>query len=293
MNSICCVIITYNCDNDFIKTFNSVKNQVDKIVIVDNGSKKETLDILNKLKEENNIELILLPKNLGIAAAQNIGVKYALDNNYEWVMTLDHDSVLDKNMVSEMLKAWKNLSKEDKKMTLSIFPHYIEANLDIDNQLKDDIDYVKEVEAGIASGNLVKKEAFDTIGLFDEKLFIDWVDNDFCFRISEAGYKMIEVGKAFLYHTIGDVVIKKFLFKKPKCTNHSPLRRYYSTRNRFYCAKKYNNESIKMLKADRNSFYRDILRIIFYEEQKIEKLKMIYRGYKDYKKNIYGEYIGK
>ena len=48
-----------------------------------------------------------------------------------------------------------------------------------------------------------------------------------------------------------------------------------------------------MLKADRNSFYRDILRIIFYEEQKIEKLKMIYRGYKDYKKNIYGEYIGK
>ena len=293
MNSICCVIITYNCDEDFIKTFNSVKNQVNKIAIVDNGSKKETLDILNILKEENDIELILLPKNLGIAAAQNIGVKYALGNNYEWVMTLDHDSVLDKNMVSEMMKAWENLSEKDKKMTLSIFPHYIEANLDINQQLDGDNEYIREVENGISAGNIINREIFQKVGLFDEKLFIDWVDFDLCCRISNEGYKMIEVGKAFLYQTVGETIIKKFLFKNPRCTNHPPLRRYYSTRNRFYCWSKYDDNTVDFIKEDKKIFYRDIIRIIGCEEMKYQKLKMIIKGYIDYKKNNFGEYRSK
>lgn len=290
MGNICCVIITYNCDNDFIKTFDSVKDQVDKIVIVDNGSKKDTVDILNRLKSENDIELFLLPKNLGIAAAQNVGVKYALDNNYEWIMTLDHDSKLDKNMVSEMVKAWKNLSEEEQKKTLSIFPHYIEANLDIDSQLSEDNNYIKEVESGIASGNLVNREIFKKVGLFDEKLFIDCVDYDICFRIEKAGYKMIEVGRAYLFHTLGEIEIRKLLFKNFRCTNHSPLRRYYATRNRFYCWEKYKNKNSEFIKKDKTIFKNDVIKIILLEKDKAKKLKMIYRGYKDYKKNNFGKY---
>ena len=48
-DKICATIITYNCGESFINTFNSVYNQVNKIVIVDNGSEKTTIDLLKRL----------------------------------------------------------------------------------------------------------------------------------------------------------------------------------------------------------------------------------------------------
>ena len=54
---ICAVIVTYNCGENFLNTFKSVENQVDKIVIVDNGSTENTIRMLNKLKSEKKLRL--------------------------------------------------------------------------------------------------------------------------------------------------------------------------------------------------------------------------------------------
>lgn len=289
-DKICATIITYNCGEGFINTFNSVYNQVNKIVIVDNGSEKTTIDLLKKLKKEYPIELILCKENLGIAAALNKGVKYALDNGYNWVMTLDHDSNLKQDMAQKLLDAYYRIDEEKRKKVVSLLPRYIELGLDQERQdaryTNNDIQYV---EGGITSGNLVSRRAFEEVGYFEEKLFIDFVDYDFCFRIKEKGLDIVEVANAILYHRIGETKSGRFFFKKVSATNHSPSRRYYITRNRIYCWKKYKGIVNASIKFDKGCAVKEAVKILLYEEKKLLKMRMIIKGIKDAKSNKFGK----
>lgn len=289
-DKICATIITYNCGESFINTFNSVYNQVNKVVIVDNGSKKTTIDLLEKLKKDYPIELILCEENLGIAAALNKGVKYALDNEYDWVMTLDHDSNLKEDMAKKLLEAYYRIDEEKRKKVVSLLPRYIELGLD---QKRQDARYtntdIQYVDGGITSGNLVNRKAFEKVGYFDEKLFIDFVDYDFCFRIKEKGLDIVEVANAILYHRIGETKSGRFFFKKVSATNHSPSRRYYITRNRIYCWKKYKGIVDDSIKFDKRCAVKEAIKILLYEENKLLKMKMIVKGIKDAKYNKFGK----
>lgn len=290
-NNVCCSIVTYNCDNDFINTFNSVVNQVDKVIIIDNGSEDETIEILKDLQKRFNIELVLCKKNIGIASALNIGIDYAKKNKYDWILTLDHDSILDKCMVENLLKAYNELSEIEKEKVVSLLPRYIEAGLNIEEQLevkKDEIAYVK---CGITSGNLVKMEIFEKVGEFDDKLFIDFVDFDLCFRIIEKGYAIIEVSNAILYHTVGNVKEAKILGKHTIYSNHSPIRRYYITRNRRYCWDRYKEVDKEFIENDKKNDLREIIKVVLFEEEKFLKIKMVIKGILDYKKKVFGKYI--
>lgn len=289
-DKICATIITYNSGEGFINTFNSVYNQVNKIVIVDNGSEKTTIDLLERLKKEYPIELILCKENLGIAAALNKGVKYALDNGYDWVMTLDHDSNLKEDMAKKLLEAYYRIDEEKRRKVVSLLPRYIELGLDRERQdaryTNTDIQYV---EGGITSGNLVNRKAFEEVGYFDEKLFIDFVDYDFCFRIKEKGLDIVEVANAILYHRIGETKSGRFFFKKVSATNHSPSRRYYITRNRIYCWKKYKGIVDDSIRFDKSCAVKEAVKILLYEENKLLKVKMIVKGIKDAKRNKFGK----
>ena len=314
-NKICATIITYNCGESFIDTFNSINCQVDKIVIVDNGSEEKTIKVLNELKSKYPIEVIFCGENLGIAAALNKGVKYALENGYDWVMTLDHDSNLKEDMAEKLLNAYYRIDEEKRKKVVSLLPRYIELGLDQERQdaryTNKDIAYV---EGGITSGNLVKEllaahqpdrkpyidailkklkenvlKAFEEVGYFDEKLFIDFVDYDFCFRIKEKGLDIVEVADAILYHRIGDTKSGRFFFKKVSATNHSPTRRYYITRNRIYCWKKYKGIVDNSIKFDKSCAVKEAVKILLYEEDKILKMKMIAKGIRDAKNNTFGK----
>lgn len=287
---ICAVIVTYNCGENFLNTFKSVENQVDKIVIVDNGSTENTIRMLNKLKSEKKAEVILCGDNLGIAAALNKGVKYALENGFEWIITLDHDSNLKEDMVDRLLQAYYSLDNDNQKKVLSLLPRYIELGLNVEEQLNKEQEEIKYVDGGITSGNLVNRKAFEKVGLFDEKLFIDFVDYDFCFRIKEKGFEIVEVRDAILFHRIGETKGGRFFFKKVSATNHSPIRRYYITRNRMYCWRKYNNIVPEEIKFDKGCAIKETVKILLYEEKKFTKMKMILKGIKDSKNNSFGKY---
>jgi rhamnosyltransferase len=85
----------------------------------------------------------------------------------------------------------------------------------------------------ITSGNLVKISVFKEVNYFEDKLFIDSVDFDFCFKLKEKGYILIEATSAKLLHSCGSAAEKRLLFFKTGYTNHNYLRRYYTTRNIF------------------------------------------------------------
>lgn len=292
MNSVAAVIITYNVENNFRNRINKLKGKVNEIIVVDNGSKMETINMLKEL--ENDITIIYLEKNKGIAYALNKGINYSIEKRYDWILTLDHDSIVTDDMIENMLKCYGNFDKELREKVAMLVPTHVEekeyenSNI-ISNEEKFSKPYI-EVLTEITSGALTKADIYKNIGLYDEKLFIDLVDHDYCLSLNRKGFKVIQVSSAVLIHNLGESVKKNVLGLKMTPTNHSPLRRYYMSRNRHYIWDKYKDDFPKWVLTDKRRFITENLKIILFEDKKIEKFKYIKKGIKDYKNNIFGEF---
>ncbi|WP_294388854.1 glycosyltransferase family 2 protein [uncultured Clostridium sp.] len=290
MCKVAAIIISYNPDNNLLDSVNLLINQVDKIIIVDNGSESQKKKNINLIKDIDNkkIEVIFNEENLGIATALNIGVKEALNQGYNWILTMDQDSKASSNMVEKMLEVYNAIDESERKEILSIFPNFVDERIQSieENSNMNSYEYV---DADITSGNLLRAEVFDKVGFFDDSLFIDLVDTDFCMRLNEKNIKMIKVRDAILYHSLGESQSVKSIFGKFNTSNHSALRRYYMTRNRFYTWEKYKDLNSFTLNRDKKLFKKEFIKIILGEKDKINKIKMVFKGYKDYKKGIRGK----
>lgn len=290
MNKVACIIVSYNPDRGIEKCFNSLINQVDKMFIVDNGSNGDRIKILKELKNSNanKVDLILNNENLGIATALNVGIKKALNEGYDWVITMDQDSRANDNMIEKMFEVYEGINLDERKDILSIFPNFVDERVQSIEE-NSEIKTYEYVDAEITSGNLLKTEVFDKVGFFDDSLFIDLVDTDFCMRLNEKNIKMIKVRDAILYHNLGESQAVKSGFLKFNTSNHSAIRRYYMTRNRFYTWEKYKDLNSFTLNRDKMLFKKEFVKVILGEKDKVNKIKMIFRGYKDYKKGIRGK----
>lgn len=290
MCKVAAIIISYNPDNNLLDSVNLLVNQVEKIIIVDNGSESEKKRNINLIKEidKQKIEAIFNEENLGIATALNIGVRKALSQGYNWILTMDQDSKASSNMVEKMLEVYNKIDERERKEILSIFPNFVDERIQSieENSNMNSYEYV---DADITSGNLLRAEVFDKVGFFDDSLFIDLVDTDFCMRLNEENIKMIKVRDAILYHSLGESQTVKSIFGKFNTSNHSALRRYYMTRNRFYTWEKYKDLNSFTLNRDKKLFKKEFIKIILGEKDKINKIKMVFKGYKDYKKGIRGK----
>ena len=290
MCKVAAIIISYNPDNNLLDSVNLLINQVDKIIIVDNGSESQKKKNINLIKDIDNkkIEVIFNEENLGIATALNIGVKEALNQGYNWILTMDQDSKASSNMVEKMLEVYNTIDESERKEILSIFPNFVDERIQSieENSNMNSYEYV---DADITSGNLLRKEVFEKVGFFDDSLFIDLVDTDFCMRLNEKGIKMIKIRDAVLYHSLGESKTIKGILGSFNTSNHSALRRYYMTRNRFYIWEKYKGLNSFTLNRDKKLFKKEFVKIILGEKDKVNKIKMVLRGYKDYKKGIKGK----
>lgn len=290
MEKIAAIVVTYNPDEGLNKSTKSLIKQVDSIIMVDNGSNDEGKEIINKIKNKygEKIEVIFNEENLGIATALNKGVKYALNNDYEWILTMDQDSCAEENMVKIMLETYYAIDENERKDILSLFPTFIDRGIESLDKNNENVKY-EYVDAEITSGNLLKAEVFEKAGFFDDSLFIDMVDTDYCMRLNELGIKMIRISGAILNHSIGNSKQVKKLFGTFNTSNHSATRRYYMTRNRFYTWNKYKNLNSFTLNRDKKLFKKEFVKIILGEDDKLNKVKMVLKGYKDYKNGVRGK----
>ena len=287
MCKVAAIIVSYNPDSNLFDSINLLLNQVEKVIIVDNGSKEKYVKYIKSINEDK-IEIILNKENLGVATALNIGVRKALENGYEWILTMDQDSKASPDMVKKMFNVYNSINREERKDILSIFPNFVDERIQSieENSNMNSYEYV---DADITSGNLLRKEVFEKVGFFDDSLFIDLVDSDFCMRLNEKGIKMIKIRDAVLYHSLGESKTIKGILGSFNTSNHSALRRYYMTRNRFYIWEKYKGLNSFTLNRDKKLFKKEFVKIILGEKDKVNKIKMVLRGYKDYKKGIKGK----
>lgn len=286
--SVCCIIVTYNIGERFYRCFNSVYNQVNEVIIVDNASDEVTINVLKDLELKDRVKIVYNKENYGIAKALNIGVKYAIENKFEWVLTLDNDSKVTIDMVDSMLKTYEIAKKKEGLNLVSVFPTYIEENFEkeSDEISSNSCNYgYKLIDESITSGNLIKTNIFNKVGFFEEKYFIDQVDTEFCLRLRSKNYKQILCDGAILVHSVGNPQKGKFLWIELTYSNHNATRRYYMMRNRLDVWNKYGSIFKDTIKKDKLACIKETVKIVIYEQNKVNKIKSIVRGIKDYKKN--------
>jgi len=279
-SNLAAVTVLFNPDNLTIENLSSYSSQVDKIYVIDN-SEATNKHIVDKIISIKNVEYISNQKNLGIAAALNIGAQKAIEDNYEFLLTMDQDSKASEGMIETLY----NIIKTNEQIAIAASEHFNPNIHKMDTTQK-----TYEVNYTMTSGNLLRLCAYKQAGGFLEKLFIDYVDHEYCLRLRSQGHKIIMTNETYVYHILGNSEKKKFLFWNIYPTHHSPLRLYYRTRNRFYVNRTYKKYFPDYVKEDFKNQLIEFFYLLLGEKNLIRKIKMIIKGYSDYRKGNFGEY---
>lgn len=257
MRSIAIVILNFNGEKDTLECLKSIdKLETDGFelltIVVDNGSTK-TFSFGNF-----QFKLIRNKYNLGFSGGNNVGIRYALKNNVDYICILNNDTIVDKSLVLELLKLaqsdesigivapkiyfakgyefHKNRYEESEKGKVI---WYAGGVMDWRNVIGvhrgvDEVDhgqYEKVQETDFASGccMFVKSEVFQKIGFFDEKYFLYYEDNDLSQRAKREGFRIVYSPKAVLWHKNAGSA----------GGSGSELQDYYITRNRLLFGMRY------------------------------------------------------
>lgn len=244
---IAAVVVTFHPDHAFLQRLSLLLEQVARVVIVDNNSDQTCLlPWAPKLAEEHRVTLLRNTENLGIAAALNQGIHRLVDEGYQWVLTLDQDSICGTGMVAALRHkieadpdsssiAIVGVNRQD-----PIDPNSDHLWLRPKNRFPF-IPFFERVTCGklgyegttavITSGSLVNVGVFQQIGAFRDEMFIDLVDTEYCLRARRTGYRIVVACDANLIHRIGEKRKVSILGMGIVATHHAPLRRYYLFRN--------------------------------------------------------------
>ncbi len=258
------IVLNYNgLENtlECVESLKSSKRHVKgiEIIIVDNDSTDNSKFRLSKLK---SVTLIFNKENLGYSGGNNVGIKHALKNQFDYILIINNDAYVDELFFKNIFKDSKigeiispkiyfapgfEFHKDRYRATnLGKVIWYAGGSIDWSNIIGvhtgvDEIDtgqFDKNKEVDFATGAcmLVKKEVFDKIGLFDEKYFLYLEDMDFCVRAKKAGFKIMFTPRAKIWH------------KNAAASggSGSHLQDYYITRNRLLFAFKFAKLKTKL-----------------------------------------------
>src|ERR1035437_2636444 len=109
MPKVFVTILNYNGNKDTSECLNSLEELnttgFDRsVVVVDNASKEKfTVD---RKYGNFNLKIIRSETNLGFSGGQNLGIKYSLEHGADYIMVLNNDVILDKDLIVELLKTF-------------------------------------------------------------------------------------------------------------------------------------------------------------------------------------------
>ena len=262
-------IVLYNPELYRLKeNIDAILPQVELLVLVDNGCKTDDYNQL--IRGKDKIVVINHGKNLGIATALNSILHYALDYKYDWVLTLDQDSVSPANLIDvykEIIPGKTRLGM----VCCKIHDRNATMLREESKLQKDDF-----IEQCITSASMVNVKSWQDVGGFDDKMFIDGVDFDFCLMLKDKGWRIFKTYKVQLLHEVGHSKVIKIFGKEYLSLNHSPFRYYYIIRNGIYVGRKHHFVFKSLLIVART--FWTVLR---YEHPKRKKISKMLKGFVD------------
>lgn len=239
---ICAVVVSFHPELALLERgLLSLRDQVQAIVVVDNGSSQQTTRWLRRKGKTRELHLIEFAENRGVATAQNAGIRWARDRGFTHVLVLDHDSVPEPGMVLSLVSALKQLGNQKVAALgagyvdprLNGNPHFVRIGRFLFQRISrghKGADVVP-VDFLISSGALIPLSTLEHVGLMDERLFVDYVDIEWFLRAKSLGYQAFGVFTARMEHRMGTVRRQIWLGKWRYVPSYSPSRFYYIMRN--------------------------------------------------------------
>jgi Predicted glycosyltransferases len=274
------VVVLYNPDINVIDNIKTYMDDLDRLYVIDNSDTKNYA-VINQLKLAYNVVYIDNKGNKGIANAQNRAAIIVRKEKFHWLLTMDQDSSATKTMIP-ILKEYIENNYSD---NIGIVSAYQKNKLEKRSVNMSEYQQVLET---MSSGNMLNLKAYQRVGKFKEKLFIDMVDYEYCLRLNKYGYKIIVANKAILNHNLGDIKI----IDNTVLYSHSPERLYYYVRNNLYVLNKYKEDFPSWISNRKKFLFNLYLKTFLYDTKKVKRLYYFIRGYLDYLFKIYGKMRG-
>lgn len=233
-----CIVVTYCPDVEHLqRVLASITAHTHRVIVVDNTPGARTFIALPQ-----GVQYIPFGRNLGIAAAQNAGIREALARGADVIWLSDQDTIYPEHFLPNMLEAMESCQLQGIRLA-ALGPSYIDTHKGAIQAFVKHTPFttffppqpgLQKVAHAIASGTLIPTEVLREVGLMQENLFIDWVDLEWCWRAkNQFGYQTFCTGDVIIEHTMGDGSIR-FLWRKVGV--RTPLRRYYMVRNAAHIA---------------------------------------------------------
>ena len=220
------IISAFRPDEGIHSAIDSARKICDGVIVVDDGSGPSYDAILDSILSK--AEVIRLETNSGIAAALNAGVVAARERNADFVLTFDQDTQPNTDYADRALATYFQAQEVGVRVALVCAGLINDARVRVGYE----VGRFQAAFEAPQSGFLIPMSTFDEIGLLDEDYFIDCVDTEFIFRARERGLATLISPEAQIAHTTGERMHGRWGTAPVEFSYHSPMRRYYITRNR-------------------------------------------------------------
>lgn len=279
LSKIASVIVTYNRKELMAEALSSLLNQshpLTKIIIIDNNSTDGTYEYLSKKKLIiDKVNYINLGQNLGGSAGFYYGIKYALNENVDWISLSDDDAILDTDYFEKLMEVANN-NRAVQAFTGTVKTNnqisvrdrsYFSNSVFFSQKVYPETDYrvpFFEIDVFTFIGCLLKKELIESVGLPERDYFIWYDDVEYSLRISKKT-TIVNVSNAIINHKTNVLDTNKYF---------PNWKEFYGLRNRLFMIQKHSSSKVK-------SFFVVLLYLLVKFTDSISNSK--YRGYRGYR----------
>ncbi len=242
------IILNWNGVKDTLECLESVfklNYSNFEVIVVDNGSTDNSVETIRKMYPQ--VTLIENEKNLGYAGGNNIGMRYAMEYEAEYVWLLNNDTVVESNALSKLIASADNRPEIGLISPVIYYygePDKIQFNGSYIDWKNKTIIYPENREPKTheefrigknvclwGTSLLIRRSIIKKIGYLNEKYFAYWEDTEYSTRVLEAGYRNLLCLSAKIYH--------KTRLPTPGTVKRSEQFFYYMTRNWYFWATSY------------------------------------------------------
>jgi hypothetical protein len=245
------VILNWNGKEDTLECLASV-GQLDYpnygVVVVDNGSTDDSVDAISK--QYPDVILLQTGANLGYAGGNNVGIRWALDHDADFILVLNNDTTVSPDLLSAFVSA-KDLLPANSVLGAKIFfydkPDTLWFAGGIWNSKSNSLEHLgvgqtdsaefnhfAEVDYVTGCALFASANTFKDVGLLNESFFLTYEETDWCYRARDAGHKCFFVPDAKLWHKVSSSFGGA----------DSPIVGYFMQRNKLLWAKKHLSRQV-------------------------------------------------
>lgn len=278
------VVVLYNPNGRIAGNIGSYVHDLGRLYVVDNSEGPIPSALEAFLVGVRNAEYIRFGENVGIARALNEGAVRAMNDGFEWLLTMDQDSSAPPGMVARLHEFAAAGHKEGVAVVAPMTSDDHRAQT-AGGQIE--WEYAMTV---YSSGNLVDLAAVRAVGGWRNEMFIDSVDHAFNLDLQKKGYKIVRLNRLVLDHSLGEgrTIRLPGRGRVTLTTGHDHIRRYYITRNRLYVSSLFADSFPEFVRSQKVLERKELLKIVLFEKDKIRKLKSVCRGRRDFHRNLFG-----